>query len=66
MVNVKCSNCGKEVTGLPFVPDGRRPVYCRECYAKHRQSSPMYDSGQIRQSSYGWTNPRREVEQKTW
>jgi CxxC-x17-CxxC domain-containing protein len=31
----KCSDCGKE-TEVPFKPSGDRPVYCRDCYQKHR------------------------------
>ena len=33
--DVTCEDCGKE-THVPFVPDGNRPVYCRDCYQKHR------------------------------
>lgn len=36
MHKVTCSDCGKE-TEVPFKPDGSRPVYCRECYQKHRR-----------------------------
>jgi len=32
----KCSECGAEITELPFEPDGTRPVYCRDCYRKRR------------------------------
>jgi len=32
---VKCSECGRE-TEVPFKPSGDRPVYCRDCYQKHR------------------------------
>jgi len=32
----KCSECGKEITELPFQPDPDRPVYCKECWAKRR------------------------------
>lgn len=35
MTTVTCSECGKE-TQVPFKPDGSRPVYCSECYQKHR------------------------------
>jgi CxxC-x17-CxxC domain-containing protein len=35
MHTVKCSECGKEAQ-VPFKPDGERPVYCRECFAKKR------------------------------
>ena len=31
-----CSDCGKEITELPFEPAPDRPVYCRECWAKKR------------------------------
>jgi CxxC-x17-CxxC domain-containing protein len=27
---------GSQETEVPFVPSGDRPVYCRECYAKHK------------------------------
>lgn len=30
-----CSNCAKE-TEVSFVPDGKRPVYCRECLEKKK------------------------------
>jgi CxxC-x17-CxxC domain-containing protein len=31
---VVCGDCGKN-TEVPFEPRGDRPVYCRECFAKH-------------------------------
>ena len=34
--NWKCSDCGKEITELPFQPSEDRPLYCRECHAKRR------------------------------
>ena len=36
MHKVTCGDCGKE-TEVPFKPDGTRPVYCRDCYQKHKQ-----------------------------
>lgn len=36
MFDATCSDCGKE-TKVPFKPDGERPVYCRDCFAKHRK-----------------------------
>ena len=30
-----CADCGKECE-VPFRPKEGRPVYCKECYAKHR------------------------------
>lgn len=29
--NWKCSQCGAEITELPFEPDAR-PLFCRECH----------------------------------
>ncbi|MBU0459961.1 MAG: DNA-directed RNA polymerase [Nanoarchaeota archaeon] len=31
-----CADCGKECD-VPFKPSGDRPVYCRECYGKHKK-----------------------------
>jgi len=36
MFDVVCSDCGKD-TQVPFKPTEGRPVYCRECYQKHRK-----------------------------
>jgi CxxC-x17-CxxC domain-containing protein len=38
MFTVTCADCGVETT-VPFEPREGRPVYCRECYAKQRESS---------------------------
>jgi CxxC-x17-CxxC domain-containing protein len=32
----KCSECGEECE-VPFKPDPHRPVYCKDCWAKHRR-----------------------------
>lgn len=34
--NWQCSECGVEITELPFQPDGSRPLYCRDCHRKRR------------------------------
>jgi len=39
--SVICAACGKETT-VPFEPREGRPVYCKECYAKMKESG---DSG---------------------
>ncbi len=38
---VTCSECGKE-TEVPFEPDGERPVYCKDCYQKHKKPRNDY------------------------
>ncbi len=35
---IVCSECGK-VDTIPFEPKHDRPVYCSECFAKHRRQS---------------------------
>ena len=34
MFDVICDECGV-TTQVPFQPRGDRPVYCRDCYARH-------------------------------
>lgn len=33
-----CSSCGSPTT-VPFIPDGRRPVYCPGCYPRRRAAA---------------------------
>jgi len=35
MHKATCSDCGKECE-VPFKPTEGRPIYCRECFQKHR------------------------------
>jgi CxxC-x17-CxxC domain-containing protein len=37
-----CSQCGKD-TQVPFQPRTDRPVYCSDCFATQRGSSPAGD-----------------------
>ena len=34
-IEIKCTDCGKIAT-VPFKPTAGKPVYCRDCLAKHR------------------------------
>jgi len=36
LYKITCSDCGKEAE-VPFKPTEGRPVYCKECYQKHRR-----------------------------
>jgi len=36
MHKATCADCGKE-TEVPFKPTDGRPVYCRDCYPKHKK-----------------------------
>ena len=35
MHDAKCSDCGAQ-TQVPFKPTEGRPVYCRDCFQKHK------------------------------
>ena len=35
MHKATCSDCGKECE-VPFKPTEGRPIYCRDCFQKHR------------------------------
>ena len=35
MHDVTCSDCGTQ-TQVPFKPSEGRPVYCKDCYQKHK------------------------------
>lgn len=36
MHTAKCSECGAECE-VPFKPQEGRPVYCKDCFQKHRK-----------------------------
>ena len=41
MYSVVCADCGQQ-TEVPFQPRGDRPVYCRDCFAKHAPARSRY------------------------
>lgn len=47
---VKCNNCGTD-TFVSFVPDGVRPIYCKDCLKKIR-------AGEIASKSSGSASPK--------
>ena len=40
--NWKCSECGTEITELPFEPAPDRPIYCRDCW-RNKRSQRNFD-----------------------
>ena len=36
-----CADCG-QATQVPFQPSGDRPVYCKDCFQKHRTQRGSY------------------------
>ncbi len=41
MYPMKCADCGKD-SEVPFEPKPDRPVYCRECFPKHRSDGRRF------------------------
>lgn len=37
MHDASCAGCGLQIT-VPFKPDGKRPVFCKECFKDHQRS----------------------------
>ena len=37
MFEIVCADCGK-VDSVPFEPKNDKPVYCSECFEKHREA----------------------------
>ena len=44
MHDATCSDCGAQ-TKVPFKPIEGRPVYCRDCYQKHKNDRPSFRRG---------------------
>jgi len=36
LFKAKCADCSQDCE-VPFKPSGDRPVYCRDCFQKHRK-----------------------------
>lgn len=47
-----CDECGKDCD-LPFKPSSDKPVYCSDCFSKHREDRPKRDFGGDRRDSRG-------------
>ncbi len=52
----KCADCGKSCQ-VPFKPNGKKPVYCNDCFAKNGgQGTPRTYSAKPERSSYSPTS----------
>ena len=60
----KCSDCGKIAT-VPFKPAADKPVYCRECFSKHRFRTENIDKNQNMGSKQMWARRRDNGQAKT-
>jgi CxxC-x17-CxxC domain-containing protein len=59
MFDAKCTSCGKECS-VPFKPTAGKPVYCRECFSKHKdnaQDTPR-KSPSVLVGKEGWARRR--------
>lgn len=55
-----CNNCGNACE-VPFKPNGRKPVYCRDCFKKDESAAPRFDDKKpfkkFDRPAYGATRP---------
>ncbi len=42
MFKAVCADCGKSCE-VPFKPNGKKPVYCKECFVLHADDAPQND-----------------------
>ena len=61
VTEIKCSDCGKTAT-VPFRPTAGKPVYCRECLAKHSPHRSQEGRGQNTDSNekQAWSRRRND------
>jgi CxxC-x17-CxxC domain-containing protein len=61
VTEIKCSDCGKTAT-VPFKPTAGKPVYCRECLAKHStpRTGTDYRSSNEATKEQAWSRRRTD------
>ena len=63
VTEIKCSDCGKTAT-VPFKPTAGKPVYCRECLAKHSTPRGTERKGSSSESNEKQAWSRRRTDWK--
>jgi CxxC-x17-CxxC domain-containing protein len=63
VTEIKCSDCGKPAT-VPFKPTAGKPVYCRECLAKHRSPRSVDNKGSTSDANQKQAWSRRRTDWK--
>lgn len=70
LYDARCSMCGKD-TKVPFMPDGKRPVYCKSCRAKlgigpKKPAGPEIETQQEPEIHHEELEVKQEVEVQSW
>jgi len=65
MYKTQCSACNKEVE-VPFKPDGKRPVFCKDCLKEYRrqQAKLQEDLKETEDKKTETENKKTDQEQK--
>jgi CxxC-x17-CxxC domain-containing protein len=63
VTEIKCSDCGKTAT-VPFKPTAGKPVYCRDCLAKHNGPKGAENRGSNADSNEKQAWSRRRTDWK--
>ncbi len=59
LYKTKCDECGKEIS-VPFEPDGIRPVYCNDCFAKIKKDKELKGSAKKITLEDAFNSPDKE------
>ena len=52
LYDARCSNCGKD-TKVVFLPDGKRPIYCKSCRKKFKQGQEKKEAPSLTKAEEG-------------
>ena len=64
MTQIVCSDCGKTAT-VPFKPTAGKPVYCKECLAKHRSRQSKSKNQNMGNPKQAWSRRREGWKRRT-
>ncbi len=62
LYDARCSVCGKD-TKVPFIPDNKRPIYCRSCRKKMMEKPPEEEAPPSDVSVMPFAAPKRPPEE---
>lgn len=58
LTKATCSECNS-ICEIPFKPTGNRPVYCSDCFSKHKKSNPSTNNRFDRPRRSSFDKPKK-------
>lgn len=63
MFEATCADC-KKICEVPFKPNGKKPVYCKDCFAKNGgQTEPREFKKEFQKKNYGPQNDDKKLDE---